>query len=111
NLIGTDVTGKFALGNGTGVEFGKGFHMHLGECAGYASGKFLGELRSGNGNVLESGGNVISGNFDEGVRILKGAGNVVRNDYIGVGLDGITPIANLDDGVVIEDGEANVIGG
>jgi hypothetical protein len=65
------------------------------------------------GGTAPGQGNVISGNGYEGVEINgQGAtGNVVEGNLIGVGSDGSTPIGNAYDGVFIDQGSSNLIGG
>ena len=75
----------------------------------YASSNFVGSA---------TGGNVISSNHGDGVHIV-GVGanrNLVQGNYIGVGPRADTRLAgtdpgNLGDGVRIEDGSQNQIGG
>lgn len=58
-------------------------------------------------------GNVLSGNGTRGVWISDAGtvGNRVQANYIGVGIDGVTAVSNLMEGVVILNGaQANVIG-
>src|SRR5581483_1467659 len=54
--------------------------------------------------------NVISGNGQDGVRI-QSDGVTVSGNYIGVGPDGVTQRANLDDGILVLAGRGVVIGG
>jgi hypothetical protein len=108
NRIGTDITGNAALPNDVGVFLSRttsppGF--------GFASHNFIGSPRTGTGNVLQSGGNVISGNTSVGVYVLRGTDNTIQNNHIGVGVDGVTPVSNGWDGVVLEDASGNVVGG
>lgn len=65
------------------------------------------------GGTAPGQGNVISGNGFEGVEINgQGAtGNVLEGNLIGVGSDGSTPIGNAYDGVFIDQGSSNLIGG
>ncbi|MBI2423566.1 MAG: DUF5011 domain-containing protein [Candidatus Hydrogenedentes bacterium] len=58
--------------------------------------------------------NVISGNQGDGVRIAKGESqfNTVSGNFIGVGLNGTTPIPNAGTGVNIREGSrSNTVGG
>jgi hypothetical protein len=91
NLIGTDVTGLAPIST-TGQ---------------------TGILITGSGPVVVGGPsasdrNVISGNEAGGV-YLQGPGNVVANNYIGVGADGQTPVPNTVGGVFV-DAANNVVG-
>lgn len=82
NLIGVDETGLGAVGEqGDGVHIYKGHH-----------------------NIIEN--NIISSQKASGVQIydLDSAYNTVKNNLIGVGKDGITPIPCFDKGVNIHDG-------
>ena len=83
NYIGTDITGLVAIGN-------------------YVDGVRI----EGNNNLIGGAGlgdgNVISGNRNMGVRLDNGVtGNLVQGNLIGVGVDGITPLGNVTDGVGI----------
>ncbi len=94
NFIGTDSTGNGALPNvGAGVT-----------------------VDSSSGNVI--GGpdasilNVISANSGDGVLLTNIATqNLVRSNYIGVGVDGATDLGNGSFGLHIVDSSANIIGG
>lgn len=116
NLIGTDITGMHPLGNGlNGVSFVAPDVPFLRqgneEPRGYASNNTI------DGTVLK---NVISGNKQSGVYIFRGSNNTVKGNFIGVAVDGVTPLPNGandgvppfgSDGVFIEDGDNNRIGG
>jgi titin len=85
NLIGTDLTATFALGNGTGVFI-------------RASGNSVGA--SGNPNL-------IAGNLGDGV-LIAGSNNQVMFNTIGTDTNGSYPIGN-GNGVVIMAGSNNFI--
>lgn len=97
NLIGTDIYGLLAVGNGSGVYIGFS-----------ASSNSVG----GNGDAGE--GNIISGNSDNGV-VLTGAGtnaNVVRGNLIGADVTGAVDLGNAINGVLIDAmASNNIIGG
>lgn len=89
NYLGTDATGTNATGN-------------------LVDGLFI----SSSANVVE--GNVISGNGNAGLRIagLGAVSNVVQGNFIGVAADGLLPLGNALDGILICSNAArNVIGG
>ncbi len=91
NYIGTDITGTAALGNGSGV-YDAGTNDTI-------------------GGTTASARNVISGNKGNGVQ-LAGSQAVVAGNYIGVGADGTTAVANSGSGVVVDTtGSNNTIGG
>jgi hypothetical protein len=95
NYIGVDATGATALPNhDDGVDIFLGSDNLIG---GDAPGKR----------------NVISGNVEDGVRIIhRATGNVVSGNYIGVDASGVAAIPNNRHGVYItEDARNNVIGG
>jgi CSLREA domain-containing protein len=86
NLIGTDASGTMALGNGTGIEIG-------------AVGNTIG------GSVVGSG-NVISANAGAGIEFQNreppvSLANVVQGNIIGAEINGIAPLGNGGDGIVI----------
>jgi hypothetical protein len=97
NFIGTDISGKNALGNVvTGVTISDG-----------ATNNTIGGAATGAGNV-------ISGNKYDGIRIMNAgtSGNVVLGNEIGANLAGSQALGNGYDGVEIFGGAAgNVIGG
>jgi hypothetical protein len=96
NLIGTDVTGVFSVGNDNGVII-----------TGGASGNTIGGTTAGVANV-------ISGNNANGI-VMTGAttsGNIVRGNCIGVQKDCASPRPNGAAGVRLEAGtHDNWIGG
>ncbi|MBN1137485.1 MAG: hypothetical protein JXM73_12930 [Anaerolineae bacterium] len=96
NLIGTDKTGLVAIPNGE-----RGIFIDN------SAGAIVGGTAAGARNV-------ISGNSGSGVGIT-GSGssqNTVQANYIGVGLDGTTPLANGANGVYVYTGaHHNTIGG
>ena len=91
NYIGTDSIGLKAIANDTaGIQ-----------------------LYNSDGTLVVD--NVISGNGD-GIWFRSGAGvqninNVVTGNRIGLGADGTTIVANSGDGILVESGSANTIGG
>ncbi len=95
NFIGVNVNGNTALpNNGSGVLITAASNTVGGATAG---------LR-----------NIISGNSANGVSISSNfsTGNVVAGNYIGVGTDGTTAIANRDNGVQISNlANGNTVGG
>ncbi len=96
NLIGTDKTGLAAIPNGA-----------RGILIDESAGAIVGGTAAGARNV-------ISGNGGAGVSIAysSSSGNTVQGNYIGVGLDGVTPLGNATDGVVVwSSAHHNTIGG
>ena len=95
NYIGTDVTGMVGLGNA---------------LAGVAI------LNGGNANTIggtaPGSGNVVSGNYSDGIRIsvVQNSTNVVEGNYIGTDKDGTGGLGNLN-GVTIDTTTGQVIGG
>ena len=96
NLIGTDSTGSYALGNsGNGI-------------------RILSSTTITVGGTTATARNVISGNSGDGVS-LSGVGannNVVEGNYIGIDANGTGAMPNSGNGVAITAGAgANTIGG
>jgi len=82
NFIGTDTTGKAALGNG-----GNGVSVDASDS-----------------NTVGTPGatNLISGNLGNGVEIRGDSGlNVVNSNYIGTAVGGLRPLGNVGDGVLV----------
>jgi uncharacterized repeat protein (TIGR01451 family) len=101
NLIGVDVTGTKALGNGT-----------YGISTGVVDGLLIGGSTPGQGNVIAAnGGNSASG----GILFFNSARrHLIQGNLIGVGRDG-TPLGNLGYGIrccgAFAESRDNVIGG
>ncbi|MBI3952270.1 MAG: hypothetical protein HY314_17610 [Acidobacteria bacterium] len=95
NLIGTDVTGTAALGNLSGIIISE------------ADSNLIG------GTQIEAQ-NLISGNFLSGVEIIgSGASfNLVQGNFIGLQIDGTSPLGNAEHGASIcFSATQNTIGG
>jgi hypothetical protein len=100
NYIGTNAAGTAALGNGT----------LLSDVPGGL------EINASNNQVGGTGigaGNVISGNLETGLRFdgSGATGNVVQGNYIGTDSTATRAIGNSGDGVLINGGQGNTIGG
>ncbi|MFN3255495.1 MAG: LamG-like jellyroll fold domain-containing protein [Ilumatobacter sp.] len=80
NLLGTDVTGLLARGNGD-----EGL-----------------DLNTAVDTVVID--NVISGNSGDGVQVLGSDGSTFTGNLIGVGSDGTTPLGNVGDGITVNFG-------
>lgn len=105
NMIGADITGSRALRNGScGVLIGDGAQYNT----------------VGGSTAAER--NIISGNGFGTPTIVLGSGvhlfglgtshNDIRGNYIGIGIDGTTVVANLSNGIGLYDGASyNIIGG
>ena len=91
NLIGTDVTGLAPISTTgqTGIVISVGGGVVV-------------------GGPSASDRNVVSGNESGGI-YLQGPGNVVANNYVGVGVDGQTPVPNTAGGVFV-DTSGNTVG-
>ncbi|HEY0157180.1 MAG TPA: Calx-beta domain-containing protein [Thermoanaerobaculia bacterium] len=89
NFIGTDATGTLARGNYIGVDW------------------FVSKGRIGDSVAV--GGNVISGNSQYGVVVTGvNAGTSVGHNLIGIAVDGVTPLGNGYDGVMLYSSGASV---
>lgn len=95
NYIGTTVTGNVDRGNTLDGIFVEGTP----------------DLTIGGTTAAER--NVISGNDDNGLRVLGSSDTreIVIGNYIGLGSDGDTDVGNTDDGVLLVDAAENTIGG
>jgi titin len=95
NLIGTDITGSRALGNG-------------------GHGIIIGESNNIVGGAAPGAGNVISANGGDGVVIsaINATGNLVAGNFIGTDKTGTAALGNSGDGVRLAGGAAgNTVGG
>ncbi len=92
NKIGTDASGNVALANAGGVWIRAYSHDNV------------------VGRILEAERNIVSGNTGIGVYIMDASSNEVIGNYIGIGADGATALANGDVGVYIQNCDFNQIG-
>ncbi len=102
NLIGTDVTGTVALGNGS---------INSGVVIKSASGNTIGGLSAGARNI-------IAGNGGSGISIVVNVpaegpaqNNVVQGNYIGTDITGTVDMGNGVHGVALNSADNNTIGG
>jgi len=93
NRIGTQATGRQALGN-----------SYAGITILEAGGNLI-------GGTVAGAGNLISGNKQGGIFITNSVGNVVQGNRIGVDGTGTGALSNVLDGITIASGNSNVIGG
>jgi Bacterial Ig domain len=101
NFVGTDLTGALPLGNqGDGVFLSEG-----------TTSNWIGV--NPDGSTVGDEGNVISGNGYDGVQDnVSGAGNnVIAGDTIGTDVTGSVALGNANNGVEIDAGANNTIGG
>ena len=96
NYIGTDVTGRLALGNGYG-----GVTIQAG-----ASKNII-------GGTTAAARNLISGNTGSGVHLLYSGttGNVVEGNYIGTDVTGTVALGNNEGVAIYAGASGNLIGG
>ena len=94
NFIGTDVNGRIALGN-----------HYSGIWVSGAGSNQIGGLNVGEGNV-------ISGNLQDGIYLTNGlTGNLVVGNVIGLSAAGTNAVPNGFNGISINSGKSNTIGG
>ena len=93
NLIGTDVTGRSALGNQYGI------------LCDSASNQI--------GGIEPNTRNIISGNSIDGIRFRSNGGtaNTVEGNFIGIDITGTNALGNGESGVSIMDAPRNTVGG
>jgi gliding motility-associated-like protein len=114
NYIGTDVTGKIALGNGvrtTPVADTEGG----GVCIQHnSSANIIGGAGANEGNIISGNkaGIVIQDNYGPAHTYVPAAKNIIVNNLIGLDITGITAMPNAGNGIEIKGGAAgNYIGG
>jgi titin len=93
NLIGTDSTGKLAMGNeNAGVDISAGIENQIG--------------------TTTNGGNIISGNMQDGIYLTGGAlENLIEGNFIGISATGTNAVPNGYNGITLSGAESNIIGG
>jgi hypothetical protein len=93
-FMGTNITGLLAFGNGnSGVYLGPGTYGNI--------------IGSPSASLLT----VISGNVDDGIEMQGTTGNTVIGTLIGTDRTGSVPLANLANGILVDDSSRNTIGG
>ncbi len=93
NIIGLNDSGQGLMGNaGNGVHIKDAHDNTIGGTA-------------------EGAGNLISGNDQRGIEILRGGRNHVLGNLIGTDIDATFALGNLIAGILIQDSERNDIGG
>ena len=102
NYVGTDSTGNTGLANGR-----DGIIIYSGSVSNIVG--FDGTVGTG---TTTGERNIISGNSIAGVYIVDDAtaNNIVAGNYIGLGADGSTVIANAGDGIRLTAPEINIVG-
>lgn len=90
NLIGTDETGAIAIGNSTGIYIWNAERTQVGGLG---------------------AGNVISGNYGNGIYLLQnsGGGNQIVENLIGVSRSGDIAIGNGEHGINLQDSPNNIV--
>jgi CSLREA domain-containing protein len=92
NFIGVEASGLVSAGNSYGVDI-----------TGPSVRNIIGGTAPGDGNV-------IAGNYSDGVLLWQADVNVFQGNFIGVGSDGVTPFTQPN-GLVIHHSVGNLIGG
>ena len=93
NYIGLDAAGTTAIGNdGSGIWLSG------------ASGTTI-------GGTVPGARNVISGNLVDGITGIGSSGNLIQGNYVGTDVTGSLAIGNGEDGVYLQDGSNNTVGG
>ncbi len=96
NYIGTDVTGTLARPNADdGIDVESPDNVI--------------------GGSTPSARNLLSGNGNDGIDIdgfgVNGSGNVIQGNYIGVAVDGTSPLGNSDEGIELQFGASSTLVG
>lgn len=94
NVIGTDLTGTFAIPNGTGIVIRTHF-----------------AYSNTVGSALAGARNLISGNSGPGIHIHEAQGTSLRGNYIGTDALGTAALPNGSHGVYVEAAPRTTIGG
>lgn len=95
NFIGTDINGTIPLGNNNdGIEL---------------DGASAASMSTIIGGTTAADRNVIGAN-NTGISLTSSHGNTIQGNYIGVGANGTTALANSSGGITVIDSNSNLIG-
>lgn len=110
NRIGTDATGTVAIGNfGDGLTIGPREDADSDAGSAPDSAPTPGAVLVGGAGPLD--GNVLADNGTAGIRVEGVPGVAILGNFIGIGLDGVTPLGNSAAGVLLEDGTTGTVVG
>jgi CSLREA domain-containing protein len=98
--IGTDPTGTIAEPNQVGIAL-----------SGLSPGPTDGTGNDVVGGTTASERNLISGNTFDGIQIAHSNGNLIQGNRIGTNAAGTSPLPNGRDGILLQVGLSNLIGG
>ena len=105
SFIGTDITGKVPLPNGTDMS---GLPNDDGVLIDGSANNTLGAPYTGTSDATLL---LISGNAQNGIEIDDGStGNVIENAFIGTDVTGTKALANSGDGILISGASGNTVG-
>jgi hypothetical protein len=110
NFIGTDAAGTQSLPNGTGIELDVSDSNTIGGTAAGAGNIISGNLSDGIGfsstTVIEGAGTIEAGFF-----YLSSIDNIIEGNLIGTDPTGTIALGNNNNGIEIDGGSNNTIGG
>lgn len=93
NYIGTDVTGRYSLGNGSeGIRLQGADHCLV-------------------GGVQPGAGNLIANNAADGVNVAGGTANVIQGNLIGTAPTRTRPLGNKRAGILVSANGGHLVGG
>jgi Bacterial Ig-like domain (group 3) len=110
NFIGTNAAGTQSLPNGTGIDLDVSDSNTIGGTAAGAGNIISGNLSDGIGfssaSVVEGGGTIEAGYF-----YVSSNDNIIEGNLIGTDPSGTIALGNGDNGIAIDGGSHNSIGG
>lgn len=96
NYIGVDATGLAGLSNGQQGILAFGFDFNPPETSAPSNNTIIGGSLAGQGNV-------ISANLNSGIELGVDVNDtVIKGNYLGVGSDGVTPLGNINFGILVQ---------
>ena len=106
-LDGASTTGNVVLGNYVGLDAAGTIAIGNDQSGIWMSGA------SGNtiGGIAPGARNVISGNLVDGITGIGSSDNLIQSNYVGTDASGSFAIGNGEDGVYLQDGSNNTVGG
>ena len=108
DYIGTDISGTLAMPNYDGILINGAASTLIGGSTDWSA---LTNPPNGSTGVFSGQGNIISGNRSNGIESLNATGTLIAGNLIGLDASGDNALPNGGDGIDMNNGTNNMVGG